>query len=248
MPSIQFSKDQFIAIIKGQKLLFKNNQFNKFIINKEIAAKENVEESSDGFIAYVDDHNLFVTKNSNTKKVTEDGSNDIVYASTVHQSEFGITKGTFWSNNGKLLAFYRMDQSMTPDYPIIDWTERPAKVNYIKYPMAGDSSHHVKLGVYNAETTLTTWIKTTGPKEQYLTNVAWSPDDKYVYIVIVNRDQNHFWVNQYDASSGDFVKTLFEEIVKFRRKLQTQSNINYGKDKYIVSFLYASKKVGEMLR
>ena len=43
-------------------------------------------------------------------------------------------------------------------------------------------------------------------------------------------------------------KTLFEEIVKFRRKLQTQSNINYGKDKYIVSFLYASKKVGEMLR
>ena len=214
MPSMQFSKDQFIAIIKGQKLLFKNNQFNKFIINKEIAAKDNVEESNDGFIAYVDDHNLFVTKNSNTKKVTEDGSNNIVYASTVHQSEFGITKGTFWSNNGKLLAFYRMDQSMTPDYPIIDWTERPAKVNYIKYPMAGDSSHHVTLGVYNAETTLTTWIKTTGPKEQYLTNVAWSPDDKYVYIVIVNRDQNHFWVNQYDAASGDFVKTLFEEVDK----------------------------------
>jgi len=43
-------------------------------------------------------------------------------------------------------------------------------------------------------------------------------------------------------------KTLFAEIVKFRKKLQQQSNINYGKDKYVVSFLYASKKLGEFLK
>jgi len=28
---------------------------------------------------------------------------------------------------------------------------------------------------------------------------------------VLNRDQNHLWLNQYDATTGDFVKTLFEE-------------------------------------
>ena len=213
MPAMQISGNEIIVTIKGQKIrLFSTDLNDKIIINKELAAKENLDVSNDGHIAYVDNHNLFVTKNGDTKKVTEDGSEGIVYASTVHQSEFGITKGTFWSNNGKFLAFYRMDQTMVPDYPIIDWTERPAKVNNLKYPMAGDSSHHVTVAVYNAETKSTTWVKTTGPDEQFLTNIAWSPDDKFLYIVILNREQNHFWVNQYNASTGEFVKTLFEEV------------------------------------
>jgi dipeptidyl-peptidase-4 len=211
MPTIQFAANDFTTTIKGQKMSFAIDMTSKVLISKEIAAKENVEQSSEGYIAYVDGHNLFVTKNGETKKVTEDGSEGVVYASTVHQSEFGITKGTFWSNNGKSLAFYRMDQTMVPDYPIIDWTERPAKVNSLKYPMAGDASHHVTIAVYNAETKNTTWIKTAGPAEQFLTNIAWSPDDKFLYIVILNREQNHFWVNQYNAATGDFVKTLFEE-------------------------------------
>lgn len=211
MPAIQFYKDNFVTTVKGQKISFSNDNSYKIIIDKATAEKDNVEESKEGFVAFVDNHNLYVAQNGNTKKVTEDGSDDIVYASTVHQSEFGITKGTFWSNNGKLLAFYRMDQSVTPNYPIIDWTERPAKVNNLRYPMAGDSSHHVTLGIYDAMSQKTIWVKTTGPAEQFLTNIAWSPDDQFVYIVIVNREQNHFWVNQYNATSGEFVKTLFEE-------------------------------------
>lgn len=212
LPPIQFNAGNWVVNIKGQKLSFSTaSKEYTTIIDKESATKENVEESSDGYIAYVDSFNLYVTKKGDTKKVTDDGSHDIVYASTVHQSEFGITKGTFWSNNGKLLAFYRMDQSMVPDYPIIDWTTRPAKVDPIRYPMAGDKSHHVTLGIYNAVTKTTTWIKTTGPAEQYLTNIAWSPDDKYVYIAVLNRGQNDMWLNQYDATTGAFVKTLFEE-------------------------------------
>ncbi|MEO8769538.1 MAG: DPP IV N-terminal domain-containing protein [Ferruginibacter sp.] len=211
-PPIQFNADKWIVNIKGRKFSLSplTNEY-KTIIDKNIASKENVEESSDGYIAYLDSFNLYVSKNGDAKKVTQDGSVDIVYASTVHQSEFGITKGTFWSNNGKMLAFYRMDQSMVPDYPIIDWTVRPAKVNNIRYPMAGDKSHHVTLGIYNAVTKTTTWVKTQGPAEQYLTNIAWSPDDKYIYIAVLNRGQNDMWLNQYDATTGSFIKTLFEE-------------------------------------
>lgn len=209
---IRFTAEGWQMAINGNRILLDpvTNKF-KTILPKKFAEKENAEEGSAGNIAYLDNANLFVFDGTTSKQVTTDGSKDIVYASSVHRDEFGISKGTFWSNDGTKLAFYRMDQSMVTDYPIINWIEKPAKADLIKYPMAGDKSHHVSLGVYNVATQKTTWIKTTGPLEQYLTNIAWSPDDKYVFIAIVNRAQNHMWLNQYDAATGEFVKTLFEE-------------------------------------
>lgn len=213
MPLIQFYRSpEWIFTVNGSKLALNptTNQV-RVIINKNITNKEVVEESNAGYVAYVEDYNLFVSDGKDAKQVTDDGSRDIVYASSVHRDEFGIMKGTFWSNNGKQLAFYRMDQSMVADYPIINWTTTPATVDLIKYPMAGDKSHHVTVGVYNAETQSTIYLNTGEPAEQYLTNIAWSPDDKYIFIAVVNREQNDMKLNQYDASTGAFIKTLFEE-------------------------------------
>jgi len=213
MPVVQFNQSaEWIMKVNGSKIAL-NPATGKIrtIINKTISNKENVEESIGGYVAYVDSFNLYVTNGTFTKQVTTDGSKDIVYASSVHREEFGITKGTFWSNNGKQLAFYRMDQSMVTDYPIIDWSQRPAKNVNIKYPMAGDKSHHVTVGVYNAETQSVVWVKTGEPAEQYLTNIAWSPDDKYIFIAVLNRAQNYMQLNQYEAASGLFMKTVFEE-------------------------------------
>ncbi len=214
MPAIQFNKSaDWIFSVDGNKVSMNPvSGAVKMLVPKYYTGKENVEESTAGYIAYLDNYNLFVASASEEKnQVTTDGSKDIVYASSVHRDEFGISKGTFWSNNGKLLAFYRMDQSMVTDYPIIDWTTRPAKSINIKYPMAGDKSHQVTVGVYNAETKKTIYLKTGEPAEQYLTNIAWSPDDKYVYIAVLNRGQNDMKLNQYDATTGAFIKTLFEE-------------------------------------
>jgi dipeptidyl-peptidase 4 len=213
MPAVQFNKPTgWILNVNGNKISLDpvTNKI-KLLIDKSIINKEVVEESNAGFVAYVDDYNLFVTDGQNTKQVTTDGSKDIVYASSVHREEFGIMKGTFWSNNGKQLAFYRMDQTMVTDYPIINWTTTPATVDMIKYPMAGDKSHHVTVGVYNAETQSTIYLQTGEPAEQYLTNIAWSPDDRYIFIAIVNRGQNEMKLNKYNASTGAFIKTLFEE-------------------------------------
>ena len=61
-------------------------------------------------LAFVKDNQLYVTDgNGVTNKLTDDGSREIVYGQAVHRNEFGIMKGTFWSNNGEKLAFYRMD-------------------------------------------------------------------------------------------------------------------------------------------
>jgi len=77
--------------------------------------------------------------------------------------------------------------------------------------MAGMASHHVTFGVFNPDKNQVIFLKTGEPAEQYLTNISWSPDEKYIYIAVLNRDQNHLWLNKYDAITGDFVKTLFEE-------------------------------------
>ncbi len=213
MPEIRFNKsNNWLIVNNGVKIsLDPLTKKAVSVIDKQTAAKTNVEESNAGLVAYLDNNNLFVNKRSSIKQVTKDGSSDIVYASTVHQNEFGIAKGTFWSNNGRQLAYYRMDQTMVPDYPIIDWSIRPAKVNNVKYPMAGDKSHHVTLWVYDAEKDANIQIKTGEPTEQYLTNIAWSPDDKSIFIAVLNREQNHMKLNQYDASTGEFLNTLFEE-------------------------------------
>jgi len=155
-------------------------------------APENMEESGqEGVFSYVENNNVFVSVKGQVKQVTDDGSYQVVNGKSVHRDEFGITKGTFWSPKGNLLAYYRMDQSDVTDYPIIDWTTYPAGNKNIKYPMAGNKSHYVTLYIYDVRTGTSFAITTAGPKDQYLTNVAWSPDEKRIYMAILNREQNH---------------------------------------------------------
>lgn len=163
------------------------------------------------YIAFTIKNNLFINDGKNDLIVTNDKDESIVNGKSVHRDEFGISKGTYWSPNGGLLAFYRMDQTMVTDYPIIDWTSRPAKNENIKYPMAGDKSHEVTVGIYNVSNGKTVFLKTGEPKEQYLTNIAWSKDEQHIYIAVLNREQNHMKLNSYNVATGLFEKTLLEE-------------------------------------
>lgn len=162
--------------------------------------------------AFTVKNNLFVNKNGKTIAVTNDSDENILNgAANVHRNEFGIDTGIFPAPNSESVAFYRMDQTMVADYPIIDWSVTPAVNHNIKYPMAGQTSHQVTLGVFNIKTQQTTFLNVEGEKDQYLTAVTWSPDSKYIFIAVLNRGQNHMKMNQYDAATGNLVKTLFEE-------------------------------------
>ena len=159
-----------------------------------------------------------------TKRINYDCSKDVKYGHVVHRNEFGINQGSFWSPTGKYLAFYRMDESMVTDYPIVNTTSRIAELKNEKYPMAGMKSHEVTIGIRNVKENnimfssetfepldKTVYLKTGEPAEQYLTSVTWSPNEKYIFVGVLNREQNHLKLNQYDAATGEFVKTLFEE-------------------------------------
>ncbi len=173
---------------------------------------ENIEVApKTGYLAFTIQNNLFISNGGQILTVTDDSDKGIVNGQSVHRNEFGIEKGIFWSPEGSKLAFYHMDETMVTEYPLVDITARVAEANNIRYPMAGMTSHQVNVGVYDVNTGKTIFLKTGEPKEQYLTNIAWSPDQSSIYIAVINRDQNHMKLNQYNAITGEYIKTLFEE-------------------------------------
>ena len=162
--------------------------------------------------AFVENHQLFVVDGQgNKRQLTTDGSREIVYGQSVHRNEFGIEKGTFWSPDGQHLAFYRMDQSMVADYPQVDIGPRITAYEPDKYPMAGETSHKVTVGVYDLQTEKIIYLQTGDPTDRYFTNIAWSPDAKTIYMFELNRDQNDCRLISYDASTGAKVAELYRE-------------------------------------
>jgi len=161
-------------------------------------------------VAYTIDNNLFIADNRNQIQLTDDPK-DVVNGQTVHRSEFGITGGIFWSPKGNYLAYYHKDERMVGDYPLVDITTPEATLKNIKYPMAGSTNEVVKVAVYDIKNKTTLYLETGEGIDQYLTNISWSPDEKQIYIAVLNRDQNHLKLNKYDASNGQFLLTLFEE-------------------------------------
>lgn len=156
-------------------------------------------------------NNLFVSKKGTVTQITGDTDENIINGQAVHRNEFGIDKGIFAAPDNQKIAFYRMDQTMVADYPVIDWSVTPAESHNIKYPMAGGKSHHVTLGVYNLAAKTSQFLQIDGDPEQYLTAVSWSPDSRFIFVGVLNRAQNHLKMNQYDAATGAFIKTLLEE-------------------------------------
>ncbi len=164
-------------------------------------------------VAYTIDNNLFV-KHLHGKEtaITNDGKGIVNGDGYVHRQEFGIDRGIFWAPSGNKLAFYKKDETMVADYPLVDVTKRIAAENSLKYPMIGEKSEEVKLGIYDIKTGKTVFANVTDfTPEHYLTAITWGADSKYIYIGVLNRDQNHLKLNKYNAETGAFVQTLFEE-------------------------------------
>ena len=216
--------DRPVVMVKnGTEDLFVNFKTHK--LEKRITRPSNTQASDrneQDMTAFVRNHQLFVTEKSGKEhQLTTDGSSDIVYGQSVHRDEFGINGGLFWSPKGNRLAFYRMDQSMVSAYPLVDipeldWTpekgeSRAAKAAPIRYPMAGETSHKVTVGVYDTSTGKVLYLQAGDPTDRYFTNIAWSPDEKTIYMFEVNRDQNDCRLVSYDATTGKKLKELYRE-------------------------------------
>lgn len=212
--------------------------------------------AADAF-AYTLGNNLYYKKAGQSEVVvTHDSDQNIVSGQVVSRNEFGIEKGTFWSPTGAYLAYYRKDESQVTDYPVVDIETRIATVVNTKYPMAGMSSERVSLGIYNLRTATSIFIERDNTSEKYLTSVCWSPDEKCIYIGVLNRGQDTLSLNKYDAFTGKLISTLFTETspryveplnpVHFAGKRSDQFLWLSQRDGYSHLYLYTS--TGKLLR
>lgn len=213
-PQIRWIDDNSFIFQKDNYFLRMNlNEEKLEIINKIIPEAEDITIAPNfQYVAFTKDNNLYLTLNTaKSIQVSNDGNYDLTYGKSVSRNEFGIESGIFWSPKSNYLAFYKEDLREVTDYPILNVDELPAKVENIKYPMAGGKSTEVSIGIFNIIEEKTVWLNLGNKKDMYFTSVSWSPDEKYLYVAHLNRDQNHLTLFKYDVNSGEAVAKLFEE-------------------------------------
>lgn len=156
-------------------------------------------------------NNLFILRGKDTLAVTNE-PDGIVSGQSISRNEYGIEKGTFWNDEGSLLAFYQKDERNVTVYPLTDYKKTPAAVREIKYPMAGATSEIIRVGVYDLNQKKTVYLEISAELNDtyYATNLAWSPDNT-LYIIWMNRATNEMQLQAYDPRTGKKRATLIIE-------------------------------------
>ncbi|MDR2469434.1 MAG: DPP IV N-terminal domain-containing protein, partial [Tannerella sp.] len=115
---------------------YKNYRIHYSLKNRKVATAYTLEAQwgrfefcrANGWLAFTEGNNVrTLSPDGQTISVTAETEDGIVCGASVHQNEFGIHKGLFWSPQGAALAFYRMDERMVTDYPLVNIHARTAK-------------------------------------------------------------------------------------------------------------------------
>ena len=170
-----------------------------------------------------------------TWALPKEDAEGIVIGQSVSRNEFGIDSGVFPSPSGRYLAVYRKDESAVTQFPLLDISTRTGSLKQIRYPMNGMASEHISLLVCDTlGNVLSTIIPTEFTDERYLTCISWSPDDKYLFIQVLDREQHHMALNQYRAADGSYVRTILTE--ENAAWVEPQDPLHFIKGRY--DFIY----------
>ena len=255
-PSLTWVDAQTMSFVKNDtmyELSFADKKINKicyFPARAEVIKYDRNHKRP----AYTRENNLYIYDNGKELAVTNNEDPNFISGQTVSRSEYGIEDGIFWSPKGNLLAFYTKDVSKVTDYPLVNIDARVAELKNTKYPMAGMETEVVTVNIYDPKTKKTVVLNTG--RDMYLTNVSWSPDEKYIYIQVLNRATDHMWLNKYDVATGEMLKTLLEEkndryveplnVLYFLNGRSNQFVYLSQRDGYMHAYLYDSE--GKMIK
>jgi dipeptidyl aminopeptidase B len=185
-------------------------------------------------VAFVRENNLYIRKLDSAKTIiaiTRDGGEDFFYGipDWVYEEEvFGSNSATWWSEDGKYLAFLQTNESQVPTYPIQYFIQRPSgtqplpgeenypEVRDIKYPKAGAPNPTVKLQFYDVSKAFVFSVPIDGDfpdDDRLITEVVWAGDEGKVLIKETNRVSNVLKVVLIDASTRSG-QTVREDDVK----------------------------------
>jgi dipeptidyl aminopeptidase len=183
-------------------------------------------------VVFTRDNNLFLRKLDSKKviKITQDGGSELFYGvpDWVYEEEvFQANSATWWSDDGKYVAFLRTDESTVPTYPVQYFVSRPSgdspetgkesypEVRDIKYPKAGAPNPIVSLQFYDIEKGDVFSVKIDddfADKDRLITEIVWAGDTGQVLVRETNRE-------------SDILKLILIDVTKRTGKTVREENV-----------------------
>ncbi len=183
--------------------------------------KELAELSPTGkHVAYIHGNNIWVADCDSTevRKLTEDGATEILNGKLdwVYQEEIygrGQFKGYWWSPDGTMIAYLRLDETNVPRFQIDNSLSFAQSLEETRYPKSGQANPLVTLHVVHVDSGKQHEI----PLDSYATDdrlvvrVGWKPaPESSVVFQIQNRIQSKLDVLSFDTNSKK-LQTLTNE-------------------------------------
>ncbi|WP_022834699.1 S9 family peptidase [Salisaeta longa] len=227
----------------------------------QMFAKFNPSATKVAFVRERDLHVVDLATGTETALTTDGGENGIINGTFdwVYEEEFGLRDGFRWSPDGQHIAFYKLDESVVPEYRMTNHTTRYPTYTTFKYPKAGEQNSDIKVGVidmaeagtpeaityFDTQTwdpQLTKAEEATDPHE-YLARMGWTPKidgTHQVWMFRLNREQNRLDV-LFGAPGATQPKVLLEE------RQETYIDVEDGKLQFLDDgkhFVYLSERTG----
>ena len=170
--------------------------------------------SADGkLLSYVKAGDLYVLEIASGKerRLTTGGSDRLTHglAEFVAQEEMGRFDGSWWSPDGKQIAYEEADTRGVETFTLGDPAHPEAGFQQVPYPRPGKANAKVRLGIVPAGGGKTTWVKWDAEKYPYLTQVRW-PRRGALTVYVMDRVQQHALLLAVDPKTGA-TRTLLEE-------------------------------------
>ncbi len=215
-----WAKTGFLMLFAYKNEIFTFNRKNGEVVRRtqNNEPEENPAFSPDGKkIAFTRANDLWVLDlDANTEtQLTTTGSDNLFNGvlDWVYEEELftrGETRAFWWSPDSRWIAFYEFDESPVPGFPLVDFlpTHNTTEIQFYAFP--GDSIALVRVGVVDAATGATKWMKADATDDSYLARAYWLRDNAHLAIEKLNRHQDRLTLFFADARTGECREVLAE--------------------------------------
>ncbi|MBX3356709.1 MAG: DPP IV N-terminal domain-containing protein [Phycisphaeraceae bacterium] len=161
-------------------------------------------------------------------------------ASWVYGEELDQTTAMWWSPDGRFLAYYRFDDREVVEVPMLTGVEtvRPSVV-MLPFPKAGESNPIAQLEVFDTEQNRRIPIEVGDDREQYIHDIVWTPDSRFLLFNRMGRHQNRLEVMVADPRTGESRPLIVETQETWQHHRPERTFLSDGR-----RFLWVSERSG----
>jgi len=166
----------------------------------------------------------------------------------------GDDRAFWWSPDSKKIAFYQFDERPVPTFPIVDFIPAHNTTETQFYPIPGDPTPIVRVGVIDLPTGETTWMKADATDDSYIARVYWLRESAHLAIEKLNRDQDHLTLFFADARTGEAREILTEtsdawlDVTDSQHYYETADRFVWSSDRDGFLHLYLYGNDGSLIR